>query len=434
MLRLVHNQGNWAEFTLSHRSWRTLASFLIKKVGVPDFLAEIILAESEREKPYATTFAVSPNFASDETLYFGTRKHGVFKSVDGGQSASVIWDARGTDGTSALISSLAISPDFAADDTAGDGTLFAGVYGKGVYRTIDRGNTWEPVNNGLGFLETWQSFPDMHYSLERKHVWVTISPNYRADQTLFAASGDGLYKTTNGGSSWQELYSPAYGEDAYIAGVAISPDYETDQTLMISIKGRGLFKSEDGGATFAQVGLDAIKANHQVYLIRFSPHYGADNTIYAASLEELIRSTNGGNTWEVIDRPVRYEDQREVVHFEGEWLTSKGDGFSALTVTYSDVAGSKATLHFVGTGISWIGAESNDGGIARVYIDGTFVEDVDQFGQDESAMTQSFSAPDLAYGPHTITIEVSGTRNPKSAGYRIHIDALDVLGTSPTQR
>jgi photosystem II stability/assembly factor-like uncharacterized protein len=434
MLKLVRGQGNWVEVTLSHRSWRTLASSLVKKVGVPGSLADIILTESERDKPYATTFAVSPNFESDGTLYFGTRRHGVFKSADGGQSASVTWDAKGTDGSSALISSLAISPDFAAGDAVGDGTLFAGVYGKGVYKTIDRGNTWQPVNNGLGFLETWQSSSDMHYNLERKHVWVTISPNYGADQTLFAASGDGLYKTTNGGSSWQELHSPAYGEDAYIAGMAISPDYETDQNLMISIKGRGLFKSENGGATFDQVGLEAINNNHQVYLIRFSPTYGTDNTIYAASLEELIRSADGGNTWQVIDRPVRYEDQREVIRFEGEWLTSKGDSFSALTITHSDVAGSKATLDFVGTGISWIGTESNDSGIARVYIDGAYVGDADQFGQAERSMTQSFSVPELVYGPHTITVEVSGTKNPKSTGYHIHIDAFDILGTSPTQR
>jgi photosystem II stability/assembly factor-like uncharacterized protein len=378
-------------------------------------------------------FAVSPDFAADDTLYFGTRRHGVFKSVDGGRNASVIWRAKRADGSAALITSLVISPNY-----ADDGTLFAGVYGQGVYKTEDKGKNWRPVNQGLAFVDTWQSLAgdngqSARYALESQHVRVAVSSGYGADQTVFAASGDGLFKTTDGAGNWQELHSPAYGQDPYVVELAISPDYESDHTLIVSVKGKGLYKSEDGGATFDPIGSGLIGDNHQITLIEFSPAYAANNTIYAASDEELFRSTDGGETWQIINRPVRYEDMRQVLRYNGQWHTAKGDNYSAKTVAHSDVAGSKANLQFVGTGISWLGMESNDGGIARVFIDGTYVGDVDQFGPTEISMVRSFSVTDLAYGPHTITVEASGQKNPESAGYRIYVDAFDVLGTSPTQ-
>jgi hypothetical protein len=209
--------------------------------------------------------------------------------------------------------------------------------------------------------------------------------------------------------------------------MAISSNYENDETLVISVRGRGLFKSENGGATFTEIGPDLIDNNHAIEYVMFSALYAIDKTIYAASDEELFKSTDGGHTWEMITRPIRYENIREVIHYEGEWKISKGDDFSASSVTHSDVAHNKAILDFVGTGISWIGTESDDQGIARVYIDGNYVGDADQFGETRKSIVKSFSITDLAYGPHAIAVEVTGTKNPKSTGYRIEIDAFDVI-------
>ena len=171
-----------------------------------------------------------------------------------------------------------------------------------------------------------------------------------------------------------------------------------------------------------------IYNNHSVRLLEFSPAYSIDNTIYGAG-EELFQSTDGGNTWKFIPRPIRYEnksDKQDVVHYQGDWEVLKGNDFSARSVSHSNVTHNKVILNFVGTGASWIGTESNDQGIAKVHIDGNFKGYVDQFSDTRNVMVRSYSITDLDYGPHTIMIEVTDTKNPESTGHRIEIDAFDV--------
>jgi photosystem II stability/assembly factor-like uncharacterized protein len=376
----------------------------------------IPLDKVEGLRPYPTTIVLSPNFAGDQTLYFGTRREGIFKSVDDGLNPLPIWDGMGK-----VIISFVMSPDFVAD-----GTLFVSVRDKGIYKTEDWGKTWRPVNNGLAFIETWNS---TNPQVPERDVLLLISPNYKEDKTLFAGSAraEGLFKTTDGGGSWQKLAGKAYGADGRIAGIAISPHYKDDETLMVSVKGKGLFRSDDGGRVFVKIGSDLIDSNHTIKLIQFSPAYATDKTIYAASDEELFKSTDGGNTWQMLARPVRYEDMREVVRYEGKWKTLRGNDFSASSVSYSDVAHARSVLHFVGTGVSWIGTQANNQGIAQVYVDGDHVGDVDQFGETRKTMVRSFSITDLAYGSHTIAIEATHTKNPQSRGYRIEIDAFDIV-------
>ena len=458
--RLVQSQPDsdaWAETAIAQKSWRTYLVNRLKRVGVPDALARILLNRSEREKPYPTVFALSPQFdssaaaggaaqnSSDKTIFFGTRRHGIFRSLDGGRSASVVWSDASA-GDPALVSSLAISPNFASPAGAAeeeDRTLFAGIYGQGVLKTVDGGETWRTMNNGLTFIERWQS-EDMGYALERQNVRLVISPNYASrdgnasDQTLFAGSGDGLFKTTNGGESWQELHIAGLSR-AYVVALAISPGYSRDQTILISVRGKGLYRSEDGGATFEKVGAELANHNYAIRWISYSPNYAKDHTLWAASDEELLVSMDRGDTWQAIDRPVRYEDSREVIQFEGAWTTVAAEDASARTVTYSESTDSQATLHFVGTGVRWVGIQDSNGGIARIYLDGNEIGTVDQYtsqpkSNGSALETVLFKVSDLSYGPHTVLIQVTGTKNRQATGARVYVDAIDVLGTTSVTR
>lgn len=357
---------------------------------------------------FPKVIATSPNFVSDSTIYLGTRYKGVFRSVDGGKNWSPIWKAN-----SGWLSSLVISPDFSSDRT-----IYAGVLGEGIYKTLDGGHTWQPNNNFTTFAERHQ--------LDSGRL--AISPNYKKDKIVFAGTGEGLFKTIDGGRSWQKLEGSAYGGNGYIRDIAISPTYQNDRTLIICVKGKGLFKTIDGGTTFVEIGHDLINNNHFLSLIKFSPAYSIDNTIYVAGYE-LFQSTDGGNTWKLIKRPIRYENtsgQQDVVCYQGDWKILKSNDFSAQKVSHSNVAHTKAILTFVGTGVSWIGTESNDQGIAKICIDGNFKGFVDQFSSTRNVMVRSYSITDLDYGPHTIMIEVTGTKNPESTGHRIEIDAFDI--------
>lgn len=237
-------------------------------------------------RPTKYTIAISPNFASDETIYLGsmqgTGKDFILKSTDGGLSFSVVGNINGQP-----VVYLAISPDFAADKT-----LYAGVK-DGVYKTVDGGKTWQPSSNGIPVMQE-----------ESK---LAISPNYKADQTVFAGTTAGLFVTRNGGKSWDKLAGTADGDDGYIEAVAISPDYQKDKTLMVSVRGKGLFKSFNGGTTFTRVGDELLDSNHSLANmygfwpptmgIKFSPAYSLDRTIYGVSETNLFKSTDGGDTW-----------------------------------------------------------------------------------------------------------------------------------------
>jgi photosystem II stability/assembly factor-like uncharacterized protein len=395
-------------------SWRIRINSILNRLGVPSYLSKQVLNEAEGQKPFPTVLAISPNFAADNTLFFGTRYHGIFKSEDGGLNDSVVWDAMGQ-----TITALVISPNFSSDRT-----LFISIRSEGVFKTVDGGDTWQPTNNGLVFVEDWKS-PTVHQITE-KDVLLAISPHYRIDRTVFAASSEGLFKTINGGANWKESSHSTLGENSYIIGMTISPNYENDKTLLVSIRGKGLFKTENGGATFAETGFDLTDNNHAIEYIAFSTSYATDDTIYAASDEELFKSVDGGNNWALINRPVRYENMREVVRYEGDWQILKADDLSASSVSFSDIAHDKAILDFVGTGISWLGTKASDQGIARVYLDGKYMSDVDQFSASRMPTAPSFSITGLTYGPHTIEIEVSGAKNSQSTGCRIEVDAFDI--------
>ena len=84
-----------------------------------------------------------------------------------------------------------------------------------------------------------------------------------------------------------------------------------------------------------------------------------------------------------------------------------------------------AVFTFAGTGISWIGARGPQCGIARISLDGAFVEDFDTYAPTEGPQHTDFSRSGLAAGTHTLTIQVIG-KNPISSDAWILIDAFDV--------
>ena len=218
---------------------------------------------------------VSPNFASDRTIYLVTLPGKVLKSIDGGENFSVAGEIGAQ---AAYIPSLVISPNFAADQT-----LYIGNFTGGIYKSVDGGSTWQPINNGLLAKDNYTK--------------LAISPNYQEDRTVFAGTAEGLFVTQDGGTSWRKLAGTAYGGDSYIETIAISPNYQSDRTFIVSVRGEGLFKTVDGGTTFTQIG------DYLTGPIKFSPSYSVDQTIFSSSGAELYKTTDGGDTWQTVVVP-----------------------------------------------------------------------------------------------------------------------------------
>lgn len=235
---------------------------------------------------------------------------------------------------------------------------------------------------------------------------------------MFAAGPAGLFKSTDQGENWNRLDDDILGSTPNILAIGISPGYVNDHTLLVSMKGRGLYKSFDGGKSFIETDHTLIRNNHAIELIAYSSDFPNDNTIFAASDENLFRSTDGGDNWTLVQRPVRYE---------GHWMQAESIEYSATSVHYSETKGAKATLDIFGCGIRWVAARSPQGGIANVYIDDTMADSVELYSERPEPMSEIFSRTDLSCDPHRIVIELDERKNGHSSGQRITLDAFDVL-------
>ncbi|HLX81843.1 MAG TPA: Ig-like domain-containing protein [Burkholderiales bacterium] len=131
--------------------------------------------------------------------------------------------------------------------------------------------------------------------------------------------------------------------------------------------------------------------------------------------------------FDVVTPGRRYQDTDSSVALDSGWVRGNRDkAYSEGTSAESVIAGSRATFTFNGTGVRWISGEGPPTGIANVYLDGVFVKQVDTYAPTEAPQKTVFAADGLAAGPHTLTIEVTGQKNPASQYIWILVDAFDV--------
>ena len=125
----------------------------------------------------------------------------------------------------------------------------------------------------------------------------------------------------------------------------------------------------------------------------------------------------------------RFEEEDPSVVYNGSWTHGNrnrpwSDGSAATSLE----PGARATITFTGSSVSWIGCAKATTGIARVHVDGVFVQEIDTFFPPPTEGYQStlFRASGLAPGTHTLTIEATGRKNPAASSAYVVVDAFDV--------
>jgi hypothetical protein len=126
----------------------------------------------------------------------------------------------------------------------------------------------------------------------------------------------------------------------------------------------------------------------------------------------------------------RFQETDPAIVYTTGWQPNTTHAWSDGAAMYSATTGARATFTFTGTAVAWIGLRGHIGGIARVFLDGAFVADVDQYAPDEQVPTVLFTASGLAAGSHALTVEVTGTKNPLATHVNVGIDAFDVTSSS----
>jgi len=149
---------------------------------------------------------------------------------------------------------------------------YAGSWGFGVLKSIDRGESWHQVNAGL-----WM----------QKISALAADPNN--SETIYAGTLGGLFKSSNGGTSWTLVFDKAGAQS-----VLVGP--ETSSTVLVGgILEEGLYRSLNGGNTWAKVG--SGEYIHDVRALAADPQ--VPSTLYAGVAESpyLYKSVDGGTTW-----------------------------------------------------------------------------------------------------------------------------------------
>lgn len=152
-----------------------------------------------------------------------------------------------------------------------------------------------------------------------------------------------------------------------------------------------------------------------------------------------IAAYNGATLWKVFSAPVqvvratdfvgagRYEDNNAAIMYSGTWVKNQASAaYSGGTYAYSYTTGARASLTFSGTSIGIVGNKGPYYGQMKVSVDGGTPVLVETY-QPELALQQTlYEVRDLQPGVHSVTVEVTGTKNASSSSAVIVLDAMDV--------
>ena len=177
------------------------------------------------------------------------------------------------------------------------GVLWLVTWKSGAFRSTDAGKSWTMIAEGL----THSKQAD---SVEAPH-WRSIAAAPGDSRVLLVGGFDGLFVLDS-----MEKWLPVETLVNYIAGLSLSPNFAEDQHVAVSTYVRGLLLSGDGGRTwsFSNEGLLQEKIDEgnrfapikRMHNVHFSPDFAADNTLFSATWTRVIRSTDGGASWQPV--------------------------------------------------------------------------------------------------------------------------------------
>ena len=112
------------------------------------------------------------------------------------------------------------------------------------------------------------------------------------------------------------------------------------------------------------------------------------------------------------------------VNLDGSWNRMQSFNSYGELPVYSTQNGARATLNFQGRAVAWMATEGPSRGRANVYLDGSFIEQVDLYASSTRYRQIVFSHSWPGFGSHTLRIDVLGA--PASRP-QVNIDALLVV-------
>ncbi|MCJ7579142.1 MAG: hypothetical protein MUP98_01240 [Candidatus Aminicenantes bacterium] len=223
---------------------------------------------------------------------------GAYKSEDGGRT----WKNMGLENTRHIAKVII--------DRTNPDIVYVGALGhewgpnaeRGLFKTIDGGETWEKVlyvdeNTGIADLASDPSNPKIVYAA----MW-----DFRRKAYHFRSGGKGssIYKTTDGGGTWKKIINGLPSGDYGRIGLDVCFSNPNVVYAVVENKNSGVFRSEDKGETWIRM---CDSQTHD--RINFRPFYYSkitvdpnnDLVVYVYSGSSYV-SRDGGKTFSTISR------------------------------------------------------------------------------------------------------------------------------------
>jgi photosystem II stability/assembly factor-like uncharacterized protein len=257
------------------------------------------------------------------TYYFGAVAGGVWKTVDGGNTWNPLFEQQPV----SSIGAVAVSDSDPNVIYAGSGeACIRGniSYGDGVYKSLDAGKTWTNVGlkdtRHIGAVIVHPSNPDIVYVAALGHAY---GPN----------SERGVYRTRDGGKNWEKvLYLDDRtgaievvfdAKNPHVLFAAMWEGWRTPWTLNSGGAKDGLYRSADDGSTWKRIEGNGLPEG-PLGRISVSTSAADSNVVYAlieAKKGGLYRSDDGGEHWALISEDHRF--RQRAWYFTHVWADTK---------------------------------------------------------------------------------------------------------------
>jgi len=354
-------------------------------------------------------------------FYFGATGGGVWKTTDGGINWNPVSDGFFKTGSVGAIAVADSDPNVVYAGM-GESPIRGNVsHGDGVYKSTDAGKTWKNVgledSRQISRVRVHPKNPDLVYVAAQGHVWGPndqrgvfrskdggktwdrvlfrsdkagatdlildpTNPNviyaglwevYRKPWTLESGGpGSGLFKSTDGGDSWNELTRNPGMPKGVIGniGVAVSPVNPERVWAIIEAEDGGVFRSDNAGKTWTRVNEQRNLRQRAWYYTRIYADPTNADTMYVLNTG-FYKSNDGGRTYTTIGVP--HGDNHDL------WIAPN----DSMRMINSNDGG--ANVSFNG-GRSWTEQDQPTAQFYRVALDNDFPYHVYGAQQDNSTV------------------------------------------------
>jgi photosystem II stability/assembly factor-like uncharacterized protein len=215
---------------------------------------------------------------------------GIYKSTDGGEN----WVHSGLEKTE-RISKIIIhpkNPDIVW--VAAPGHLWNDDENRGIYKTTDGGKTWQKTL----YINPQTGAADLSIDPSNPNILYATTWQFRRKAFAFESGGknSGIYKSIDGGNTWKQLTKGLPEGDMGRIAIAVSPANPQRIYATIECAETALYLSDDAGETWQKKGTNSNIIERPFYFSKLIADPKDENTVWRAGLS-MVLTTDGGETF-----------------------------------------------------------------------------------------------------------------------------------------